>query len=128
MALLICSKDSANYAETCFKMSRDRLKYWTTFNEPDPFTVQGYDVGLEAPGRCSILFHLFCKVGNSTTEPFIVARSVLLSRATAAHKVKWNVGFRYTSATDMYGQFFLHIRICVGYESMCMLKLHNIAV
>ncbi|PPD72525.1 hypothetical protein GOBAR_DD30575 [Gossypium barbadense] len=77
-------KDSANYAETCFKMFGDRVKYWTTFNEPDTFTVQGYDVGLEAPGHCSILFHLFCKVGSSTTEPYIVAHNVLLSHATAA--------------------------------------------
>ncbi|XP_016704308.1 beta-glucosidase 6-like [Gossypium hirsutum] len=65
-------------------MFGDRVKYWTTLNEPDTFTVQGYDVGLEAPGRCSILFHLFCKVGNSTTEPYIVAHNVLLSHATTA--------------------------------------------
>ncbi|KAK5776849.1 hypothetical protein PVK06_044814 [Gossypium arboreum] len=81
-------------------MFGDRVKYWTTLNEPDTFTVQGYDVGLEGPGRCSILFHLFCKVGNSTTEPYIVAHNVLLSHATTAdiyrkkYKVKWNVGFR----------------------------------
>ncbi|XVF03228.1 hypothetical protein REPUB_Repub04eG0243400 [Reevesia pubescens] len=76
-------KDFAVYAETCFKLFGDRVKHWTTFNEPDTFTVQGYDVGLQAPGRCSIILHLFCKAGNSATEPYIVAHNVLLSHATA---------------------------------------------
>ncbi|MBA0782977.1 hypothetical protein Gotri_000779, partial [Gossypium trilobum] len=76
-------KDFAMYAETCFKLFGDRVKYWMTFNEPDTFTVQGYDVGLQAPGRCSIVLHLFCKAGNSGTEPYIVAHNVLLSHATA---------------------------------------------
>ncbi|KAL0358156.1 UNVERIFIED_CONTAM: Beta-glucosidase 6 [Sesamum calycinum] len=48
-------KDFATYAETCFKAFGDRVKYWITFNEPHTFAVQGYDVGLQAPGRCSIL-------------------------------------------------------------------------
>ncbi|GMI87428.1 beta glucosidase 40 [Hibiscus trionum] len=77
-------EDFATYAETCFKLFGDRVKHWTTFNEPDTFTVQGYDVGLQAPGRCSIILHLFCKAGDSSTEPYIVAHNVLLSHATAA--------------------------------------------
>ncbi|KAL4303604.1 hypothetical protein GQ457_10G028770 [Hibiscus cannabinus] len=76
-------EDFAIYAETCFKLFGDRVKHWTTFNEPDTFTVQGYDVGLQAPGRCSIILHLFCKAGDSSTEPYIVAHNVLLSHATA---------------------------------------------
>ncbi|KAL0294197.1 UNVERIFIED_CONTAM: Beta-glucosidase 40 [Sesamum calycinum] len=48
-------RDFATYAETCFKAFGDRVKYWITFNEPHTFAVQGYDVGLQAPGRCSIL-------------------------------------------------------------------------
>ncbi|KAL0386000.1 UNVERIFIED_CONTAM: Beta-glucosidase 6 [Sesamum radiatum] len=50
-------KDFATYAETCFRAFGDRVKYWITFNEPHTFAVQGYDVGLQAPGRCSILLH-----------------------------------------------------------------------
>ncbi|KAL9994450.1 putative beta-glucosidase [Helianthus debilis subsp. tardiflorus] len=75
--------DFANYAETCFEKFGDRVKNWMTFNEPHTFTVQGYDVGLQAPGRCSILLKLFCRAGNSATEPYIVGHNVLLSHAAA---------------------------------------------
>ena len=87
------------YAETCFQLFGDRVKHWITFNEPDSFTVQGYDIGLHAPGRCSIILHLFCKAGNSATEPYIVARNVLLSHATAAdiYRKKYKVNFRKLS-------------------------------
>ncbi|KAJ6815482.1 beta-glucosidase 6 [Iris pallida] len=77
-------KDFSNYAEICFKAFGDRVKHWITFNEPHTFAIQGYDVGLQAPGRCSILLHLFCSAGNSATEPYIVAHHVLLSHATVA--------------------------------------------
>ncbi|XP_042487257.1 beta-glucosidase 40-like isoform X2 [Macadamia integrifolia] len=76
-------KDFANYAETCFEKFGDRVKHWITFNEPHTFAIQGYDVGLQAPGRCSILLHLFCRGGNSATEPYMVAHNVLLAHATA---------------------------------------------
>ncbi|KAL6537845.1 Beta-glucosidase 6 [Orobanche minor] len=74
-------RDFAAYAETCFKEFGDRVKYWITFNEPHTVAVQGYDVGLQAPGRCSILLHTFCRAGNSSTEPYIVAHNFLLSHA-----------------------------------------------
>lgn len=77
--------DFATYAETCFQKFGDRVKHWITFNEPHTFATQGYDVGLQAPGRCSILLHLFCRAGNSATEPYIVAHNVLLSHATVAY-------------------------------------------
>ncbi|XP_077211412.1 beta glucosidase 40 [Tasmannia lanceolata] len=77
-------KDFANYAETCFQKFGDRVKHWITFNEPHTFAIQGYDVGLQAPGRCSILLRLFCSGGNSGTEPYTVAHNVLLSHATVA--------------------------------------------
>ncbi|KAK3421847.1 hypothetical protein EUGRSUZ_G02458 [Eucalyptus grandis] len=76
-------KDFATYAETCFQKFGDRVKHWVTFNEPHTLAIQGYDVGLQAPGRCSILLHLFCRAGNSATEPYIVGHNILLSHATA---------------------------------------------
>ncbi|KAK4780854.1 hypothetical protein SAY87_016960 [Trapa incisa] len=76
-------KDYATYAETCFQKFGDRVKHWITFNEPHTFAVQGYDVGLQAPGRCSILLRLFCRAGSSATEPYIVAHNVLLAHASA---------------------------------------------
>ncbi|KAL7181508.1 hypothetical protein ACSBR1_040409 [Camellia fascicularis] len=77
-------KDFATYVETCFLKFGDRVKHWITFNEPHTFTIQGYDVGLQAPGRCSILLRLLCRGGNSATEPYIVGHNVLLSHATVA--------------------------------------------
>ncbi|XP_022132224.1 beta-glucosidase 40 [Momordica charantia] len=76
--------DFALYAETCFQKFGDRVKHWITFNEPHTFATQGYDVGLQAPGRCSILLHVLCRSGNSATEPYIVAHNVLLSHAAVS--------------------------------------------
>ncbi|KAL6842246.1 hypothetical protein ACP4OV_027894 [Aristida adscensionis] len=76
--------DYAVYAETCFKAFGDRVKHWITFNEPHTVTVQGYDSGLHAPGRCSVLLHLYCKKGNSGTEPYIVAHNIILAHATVS--------------------------------------------
>ncbi|XP_047316160.1 beta-glucosidase 40-like [Impatiens glandulifera] len=73
--------DYAVYAETCFKLFGDRVKYWITFNEPHTISVAGFDIGIHAPGRCSIFLHLFCKQGDSTTEPYIVAYNVLIAHA-----------------------------------------------
>ncbi|KAE9597346.1 putative beta-glucosidase [Lupinus albus] len=74
--------DFANYAEILFQKFGDRVKQWITFNEPHTFATQGYDFGLQAPGRCSIL--RLCKAGNSSTEPYIVAHNVLRSHAFVA--------------------------------------------
>ncbi|KAL2349172.1 hypothetical protein Fmac_003172 [Flemingia macrophylla] len=74
-------KDFATYAEICFENFGDRVKHWITFNEPHTFAMMGYDLGFEAPGRCSILLHQLCRNGNSATEPYIVAHNVLNSHA-----------------------------------------------
>ncbi|XP_059072889.1 beta-glucosidase 6-like [Cryptomeria japonica] len=80
-------EDYANYADICFSTFGDRVKHWLTFNEPHGFSISGYDLGMEAPGRCSISIpivnHGVCKFGNSSTEPYIVAHNVLLSHAAA---------------------------------------------
>ncbi|XP_074359035.1 putative beta-glucosidase 41 isoform X1 [Apium graveolens] len=61
-------KDFEHYAFNCFKAFGDRVKYWITFNELYNTAMQGYDFGTQAPGRCSILGHLFCKAGK-TKQP-----------------------------------------------------------
>ncbi|XP_057991971.1 putative beta-glucosidase 41 isoform X6 [Hevea brasiliensis] len=76
-------KDFEHYAFTCFHAFGDRVKHWITFNEPHGFSIQGYDTGIQAPGRCSILSHLLCKMGNSSVEPYIVAHNILLSHAAS---------------------------------------------
>ncbi|GMN63192.1 hypothetical protein TIFTF001_032274 [Ficus carica] len=78
-------KDFEKYAMTCFRAFGDRVKHWITFNEPHGFSLQSYDLGIQAPGRCSILGHLFCKKGNSSLEPYIVAHNILMSHAAAYH-------------------------------------------
>ncbi|GJN33610.1 hypothetical protein PR202_gb22230 [Eleusine coracana subsp. coracana] len=42
-------KDYADFAEVCFREFGDRVKDWTTFNEPWTYAMQGYDNGAFAP-------------------------------------------------------------------------------
>ncbi|GFQ05088.1 beta-glucosidase 40 [Phtheirospermum japonicum] len=102
--------DFATYAETCFKEFGDRVKHWITFNEPHTISVQGYDVGLQAPGRCLILLRLFCRAGNSATKPYIVAHIFLLSHATVVdiYKKKYKVTKTMRINRDIIG--FLLVR------------------
>ncbi|CAM8987768.1 unnamed protein product [Rhodiola kirilowii] len=81
LAKNISKEDFELYATTCFQAFGDRVKYWITFNEPHGMSIQGYDTGIQAPGRCSIVGHLLCKVGKSDTGPYIVAHNVLLAHA-----------------------------------------------
>ncbi|KAL1823408.1 hypothetical protein ACET3Z_010186 [Daucus carota] len=83
-------KDFEHFTFTCFKAFGDRVKYWITFNEPYNAAMQGYDLGVQAPGRCSILGHLFCKGGKSSIEPYIVAHNILLSHAVVYHNYQKN--------------------------------------
>ncbi|CAA2978076.1 Beta-glucosidase 12 [Olea europaea subsp. europaea] len=73
--------DFKDFAEVCFKEFGDRVKYWSTMNEPYIFIVNGYDSGAMAPGRCSSWMNNDCPVGNSATEPYIVAHIMLLCHA-----------------------------------------------
>ncbi|CAL4929768.1 unnamed protein product [Urochloa decumbens] len=82
--------DFAAYAEICFKAFGDRVKHWITLNEPHTVAIQGYDDGLQAPGRCSLLLHLYCKAGNSGTEPYIVAHNFILAHATVSDVYRRN--------------------------------------
>ncbi|OIT35496.1 cyanogenic beta-glucosidase [Nicotiana attenuata] len=75
-------EDFRDYAEVCFKEFGDRVKLWSTINEPWSFAFAGYDLGLFAPGRCSVLTNT-CVSGNSATEPYVVAHNLLLAHAAA---------------------------------------------
>ncbi|KAM6580806.1 hypothetical protein CsatA_004580 [Cannabis sativa] len=73
-------KDYSDYANFCFKTFGDRVKYWVTINEPNSFTMNAYNFGTFAPGRCSK--HAGnCTAGNSATEPYIAAHHLLLAHA-----------------------------------------------
>ncbi|KAJ4800530.1 Beta-glucosidase 18 [Rhynchospora pubera] len=76
-------KDFGYFAEVCIKAFGDRVKYWTTFNEPNMMVTKlGYMIGMHPPGRCSQPFGN-CTYGNSSLEPYIVAHNIILSHATA---------------------------------------------
>ncbi|XP_043705458.1 beta-glucosidase 42 [Telopea speciosissima] len=62
-----------SYAETCFVSFGDRVKHWVTLNEPLQTAVNGYGVGIFAPGRSE----------NSSTEPYLAAHYQLLAHAAA---------------------------------------------
>nr|CAD1832357.1 unnamed protein product [Ananas comosus var. bracteatus] len=108
-------EDFVNYAETCFRAFGDRVKRWITFNEPHTFAVQGYDAGLFAPGRCSVLLHLLCRGGNSATEPYVVAHNILLAHAAATdvYRRKYqgtqqgSVGMSFDRAQDFQLGWFM---------------------
>ncbi|KAM3258820.1 hypothetical protein ACQJBY_050542 [Aegilops geniculata] len=80
--------DYTAYADVCFKNFGDRVKYWSTVNEPNIEPIGGYDVGFLPPRRCSSPFGISCDNGNSTTEPYIVAHHLLLAHASAASLYK----------------------------------------
>ncbi|KAK8965054.1 U2 small nuclear ribonucleoprotein A' [Platanthera guangdongensis] len=86
-------EDFTAYADLCFKEFGDRVKYWSTFNEPNVEAILGYDVALFPPGRCSSPFGSNCSAGDSRTEPYISAHNILLAHASAAtlYKEKYQV-------------------------------------
>ncbi|XP_015081303.1 furcatin hydrolase-like [Solanum pennellii] len=76
--------DFQDYAELCFKEFGDRVKLWTTINEPSGYAITGYDIGIFPPMRCSSWRTTACFAGNSSTEPYIVAHHLLLAHAQTA--------------------------------------------
>ncbi|CAL2264245.1 unnamed protein product [Prunus armeniaca] len=76
-----------DYAELCYKKFGDRVKYWTTLNEPYTYSSNGYASGSMAPGRCSTWQKLNCTGGNSAIEPYLVTHH-LLAHAAAANLYK----------------------------------------
>nr|CAB3453784.1 unnamed protein product [Digitaria exilis] len=76
-------KDYVDFAEVCFREFGDRVKFWTTFNEPWTYATQGYGNGNGAPGRCSPFISKSCTPGDSSREPYIVTHHILLAHAEA---------------------------------------------
>ncbi|KAK8449178.1 hypothetical protein SEVIR_7G173000v4 [Setaria viridis] len=77
-------KDFGYFADICFKMFGDRVKFWITINEPNLFTKLSYMYGRYAPGHCSKPFGN-CAFGNSSVETYIVGHNIILSHANAVH-------------------------------------------
>ncbi|PON84867.1 Glycoside hydrolase [Trema orientale] len=75
-------EDFKYYADICFRSFGDRVKYWTTFKEPNVAVIRGYRSGVYPPSRCSGSFGN-CSSGDSEIEPLIAAHNVILSHAAA---------------------------------------------
>ncbi|KAM0916604.1 hypothetical protein ACQ4PT_009977 [Festuca glaucescens] len=78
-----------HYADVCFKAFGDRVKFWTTFNEPNLFAKFAYMLGLCPPKHCSPPFGT-CNSGNSQREPYVAAHNMLMSHAAAVDNYKKN--------------------------------------
>ncbi|GAB4832633.1 hypothetical protein Ancab_006651 [Ancistrocladus abbreviatus] len=100
-------EDFVNYADLCFKEFGDRVKHWTTVNEPNLATKQGYDNGYFAPGRCSS-YAGDCPTGNSAMEPYVVLHHELLCHAATVnlyrrkYQASQNGTIGLAIATDWY--------------------------
>ncbi|GMI96946.1 beta-glucosidase 45 [Hibiscus trionum] len=73
-------EEFVHFAETCFESFGDRVKYWSTINEPNIFAEMRYVKGVYPPARCSQPFRN-CSAGSSDKEPFIVVHNMLLAHA-----------------------------------------------
>ncbi|KAF8053817.1 hypothetical protein N665_1372s0005 [Sinapis alba] len=81
-------EDFRDFARTCFQEFGDKVKMWTTINEPYIMTIAGYDQGNKAAGRCSKWVNEKCHAGDSSTEPYIVSHNVLLAHAAAVDEFR----------------------------------------
>jgi beta-glucosidase/6-phospho-beta-glucosidase/beta-galactosidase len=63
----------ALYAEACFANFGDRVKHWITINEPLQTSVNGYGIGIFAPGLCE----------GVAAEPFLAAHHQILAHASS---------------------------------------------
>ncbi|CDY27439.1 BnaC03g64790D [Brassica napus] len=78
------SKNFTAYADVCFREFGNHVKFWTTINEANIFTIGGYNDVVTPLGRCSSSPGRNCSSGNSSTEPYIVGHNLLLAHASAS--------------------------------------------
>ncbi|KAL5990467.1 Beta-glucosidase 18 [Asimina triloba] len=77
-------EDFAYFAEVCFKAFGDRVKYWTTFNEPNLLVKLSYIIGVYPPNRCSTNYgNCTGGGGDSNINPYVAAHNIILSHASA---------------------------------------------
>lgn len=82
-----CRDDFEAYADVCFREFGDRVRHWTTMDEPNVNSIAAYDNGAFPPGRCSPPFGFATNCtagGNSSVEPYVVTHNCILAHAAAA--------------------------------------------
>lgn len=67
---LLCRDDFTDFANICFESFGDRVKMWTTFNEPQVLSGENVYAGNF--------------VNDETTMPYICAHNIILAHASAA--------------------------------------------
>ncbi|KAL5216742.1 hypothetical protein ABZP36_008143 [Zizania latifolia] len=77
------------YTDVCFRAFGDRVRFWTTFNEPNLLVKFQFMLGKHPPNRCSPPFGS-CSSGDSRREPYVAAHNVLLSHAAAVRNYRTN--------------------------------------
>lgn len=77
-----CRADFTAFADACFREFGDRVRHWTTMDEPNVISIAAYDSGAFPPCRCSAPFGINCTVGDSTVEPYVVAHHSILAHAS----------------------------------------------
>jgi beta-glucosidase len=88
-AFFVFREEFGYYSDVCFKAFGDRVRFWTTFNEPNLITKFQFMLGAYPPNRCSPPFGS-CNSGDSRREPYTAAHNILLSHAAAVHNYKTN--------------------------------------
>ncbi|KAF2550904.1 hypothetical protein F2Q68_00037249 [Brassica cretica] len=77
-------EDFEHYAEICFRHFGNRVKFWTTLNEPNVQVILGYRKGTYPPSRCSKTF-ANCTRGGSDIEPLVAAHNIIRSHLAAVN-------------------------------------------
>ncbi|KAI5055836.1 hypothetical protein GOP47_0029357 [Adiantum capillus-veneris] len=82
--------DFTAYANVCFAAFGDRVKYWITFDEPNDYVALAYASTQSPPGRCTPGNGIYgnCTIGNSSTEPYLVAHNILVAHSVVAKLYK----------------------------------------
>ncbi|MFC5907094.1 GH1 family beta-glucosidase [Streptacidiphilus monticola] len=70
----------ADYAELCVRQLGDRVRWWTTLNEPWCSAVLGYELGIHAPGR------------NDRGDSLAAVHHLLLGHGLAAQRLRAAAG------------------------------------
>jgi len=106
---VLCSQDYVDFAEVCFREFGDRVKFWTTFNEPWTYASQGYGNGAHAPGRCSPSISPSCTPGDSGREPYLVTHHILLAhaRAVALYRARYQPAQRGQIGITVVSHWFV---------------------
>lgn len=97
--------DFVRYADVCFERLGDRVKHWITYNEPGVYTLAGYAAGVHAPARSSN--RELNDEGDSSTEPFIVGHTELVSHAHAVklYREKYQAKQRGQIGITLHGNY-----------------------